>query len=36
MFNQAIKKDELVVDAGLFESFVPPAALGWGLKAGVP
>src|SRR4029077_10432610 len=36
MFNQAIKKGELVVDAGLLEGFIPPAALPWNLKAGVP
>jgi hypothetical protein len=36
MFNQAIKKRELVFDAGLIEGFVPPAALGWELKTGVP
>src|SRR5258708_13840982 len=36
MFYQAIKKGKLVVDAGLIEGFVPPAALSWGLKAGLP
>jgi hypothetical protein len=36
MFYQAIENGKLVVDTGLLEGFVPPAALGWGLKAGVP
>jgi hypothetical protein len=36
MFDQSIKKGELVFDTGLIKGFVPPAALGWGLKAGGP
>jgi hypothetical protein len=36
MSYQGIKKGELFFDAGLIEGFVPPAALGWGLKAGLP
>jgi hypothetical protein len=36
MFYQAIKNGKLVVDAGLLEGFVPPAALGWGLKTDLP
>src|SRR5262249_10940710 len=36
MLNQAIKECELVVDARLFKGFVPPAALAWDRKAGVP
>ena len=36
MSYQAIENGKLVVDAGLIEGFVPPATLGWGLKADIP
>jgi hypothetical protein len=36
MFDQAIKKGELIFDIRLIKGFVPPAALSRGLEAGVP
>jgi hypothetical protein len=36
MFKQAIKKGELVVDAGPLEGFIPPATGGRRLKTDVP
>jgi hypothetical protein len=36
MFDQAVKESELVVEVGLLERFIPPAAFPRELKAGAP